>query len=128
MKLSEKALELIARVEKKQAEAAAQKAGTPADPQLSLFARGIGAPGVTAVLRVKDVCKLLNVCPQHVADLIDEGRLEAVDVSRSLRKRHNFRISGDAVARFVAASTHSETHVPEAGPNGLRRGRRVARA
>lgn len=54
---------------------------------------------VRDVLRVGEVAKRLLVTPQHVLDLIEEGKLEAVNVGGGERK--HWRIRVDALEVFM---------------------------
>ena len=52
-----------------------------------------------AVLTVSEFAELVGISPQHVIDLIDEGKLCAINVGGHMR--HYWRIPREEADRFV---------------------------
>ena len=62
-------------------------------------------PKDRTVLYVFEIAARLNVTEQHVIDLIDEGRLRAVNVGGTgARGRRHYRIPVEAWEHFVRAN------------------------
>jgi excisionase family DNA binding protein len=72
--------------------------------QLDLF-ESLKFEGRTA-LRPEEVAERLNVSTQHVLDLVEEGRIRAINVAGvNLTDRRYLRIPVEAWERFVKEST-----------------------
>ena len=57
-------------------------------------------PQDRSVLKVTEVARCWRVTPTHVSDLIDEGSLQAIDVSAGGARRH-WRIPKEAYEDFI---------------------------
>jgi excisionase family DNA binding protein len=77
-------------------------AGPP--PPAAVFA-SLSFPKDRTILNVHEVAQCLRVSHQHVVDLIDEGRLEAVNIgSTGVQGRKYYRIPVEAFERYVRAN------------------------
>jgi len=56
-------------------------------------------PADRKTLRVEEVSKLLNISDRHCFDLIEAGRLDAIDVGDG--KRRHWRIPVEALQAFL---------------------------
>ena len=58
----------------------------------------------TSTLSVGEVAEILRCTQRHVRGLIRDGKLRAAEISRASSKRPRYRITRQAVDRFLAAS------------------------
>ena len=70
-----------------------------ADDQLEFAS--IAFPADRKVLRVAEVAASLDISEEHVLDLIDEGKLQAVNIGG--HERRYWRIPIEAYQAFIAA-------------------------
>jgi excisionase family DNA binding protein len=68
-------------------------------PEPSPKNRSDAAPEARAVLRVAECAEKLGVSREHIIDLIDEGKLRAIDVGGG--SRHFYRIPIEAFEDFL---------------------------
>ena len=64
---------------------------------------GLSFPGARTVLSVPEIARKLNVCKQHVLDLIAQGRIGAIDVGVG-RRRGYYRVPIEAWEKFLRES------------------------
>jgi hypothetical protein len=65
-------------------------------------------------MSIAQTAAFMNCTPRHVANLVDEGRLRAVDLARAGSPRRTLRIIRESVGEFEAA----QNTLCEAGESG----------